>query len=383
VHISHLSLANFRNYTSLEADFPPGALVLCGGNAQGKTNLLEAIYLLATSKSPRSSTDRELVNRDVWGQQLPFARLRAQVNGNGGTSQVEIVLTGQPDTDDSRQVHYQKRIKVNGVARPVTGLIGTIRVVMFDPRDTDIIGGSPALRRRYIDAANSQIDSMYLRSYQQYGKILTQRNHLLRMIKEHRSSPGELAFWDEQLIETGSYIVNKRQLSIDAINSTAVEIHKELTDGMEDLSVIYVRSIPALQDRDLKKTFSERLEKARSEEIARGMSLVGPHRDDLRFLVGDLNMCTYGSRGQHRTIALSLKLAQAEYIEDISGDPPILLLDDVLSELDSDRRRHLLNITRNYHQVIITATDWDHFDTSFLDKSTKFVVSAGTLRNTR
>ncbi len=379
MYISHLSLANFRNYQSLEVDLPSGAVVLCGDNAQGKTNLLEAVYLLATSKSPRSSTDRELVGWGVREEQQPFARLRADVSGDGCDSRVEIVLTGQPDDGGSQQTRYLKRIKVNGVARRATGLIGVIRVVMFDPQDTDIVGGSPALRRRYMDATNSQIDPAYLRSFQHYGKILVQRNHLLRMIKERRSNAKELVFWDERLIETGSYIIYRRQSSIDAISTAAAGIHKELTDGTEDLEVVYVGSIRTQQGEDLKKTFAERLEKARGEEIARGVSLVGPHRGDLAFFVGGINMCTYGSRGQHRTIALSLKLAQAGYIEDVSGDGPILLLDDVLSELDAERRRHLLCAVQSYQQAIITATDWDHFDPAFLDSAAMFHVRHGTL----
>jgi DNA replication and repair protein RecF len=383
VYVSHLNLANFRNYDSLEIDLPAGPVVLCGDNAQGKTNLLEAIYLLATSKSPRASADRELVNWDSAGDDIRYTRLAAQVEDGAVTTQVEIVLTGQPDIEGSEQAYYQKRIKVNGVSRRATDLIGVVRVVMFEPQDTDIVGGSPALRRRYLDAANSQVDSLYLRNLQQYGKILVQRNHLLRMIREHRSGPDELAFWDEQLIEAGSYIINKRQASVDAVNAMAADIHKELTNDTENLDIEYARSVPHQQDQELKKTFSERLQKARGQEIARGVSVVGPHRDDLRFFVGGINMCTYGSRGQHRTIALSLKLAQARYIEDVSGDSPILLLDDVLSELDSERRRHLLKAIQSYQQAIITATDWDHFDSGFLSVASKFSVSRGILEKTR
>ncbi|MFC1998817.1 DNA replication/repair protein RecF [Chloroflexota bacterium] len=383
MYVSHLTLANFRNYNSLEIDLGAGAIVLCGDNAQGKTNLLEAIYLLATSKSPRASADRELVNWDNTGDDIRYARLWAQVEDNVGAAQVEIVLTGQPDAQPSDQTYYQKHIKVNGVSRRATDLIGVIRVVMFEPQDTDIVGGSPSLRRRYLDAANSQVDSLYLRNLQQYGKILVQRNHLLRMIREHRSGPDELAFWDEQLIEAGSYIINKRQESVDAINTVSADIHKELTNNTENLDIEYARSVPHQRGQELKKTFSERIQKARGQEIARGVSVVGPHRDDLRFFVGGINMCTYGSRGQHRTIALSLKLAQARYIEDVSDDSPILLLDDVLSELDSERRRHLLRAIQSYQQAIITATDWDHFDSTFLDGATKFAISRGILEKTQ
>lgn len=382
MYISHLSLKNFRNYTTQEIDLPRGAIVLCGDNAQGKTNLLEAIYLLATSKSHRASVDRELVNWDTKGQDLPFAGLSADVNDKNGTVQVEVLLTSQSIGDDG-QNRYQKKIKVNGLARRATDLIGIIRAVMFDPHDTEIVGGPPSLRRRYLDASISQIDSVYLRNLQQYNKITVQRNALLRSIKENHSNPDELAFWDDRLIEAGAYITEQRRHNIEQMAVIAKEVHQQLTTETENLDTIYLAGVSGLTARDIALTFRESLQRAKHQEIARGISLVGPHRDDLRLLVNGIDMCTYGSRGQHRTIALSLKLAQARYIEKVTGDTPILLLDDVLSELDSERRRHLLNEIRLYQQAIITSTDWDHFDAGFLHDSAKFIVSAGTLQNTR
>jgi len=296
---------------------------------------------------------------------------------------VEIVLTGQQGSDDLDQRRFQITIKVNGQTRRATDLIGVIRVVMFDPHDTDIVSGSPALRRRYLDAANSQIDPIYLRNLQQYNKVIVQRNSLLRMIKEHRSGQDELEFWDDQLIEAGTYIIEQRLQNVEKTSVIASHIHQQLTNGTEVLEAVYLGSVSGQTAQDIALSFRESLNHAQREEIARGMSIVGPHRDDLRLLANDVNMCIYGSRGQHRTIALSLKLAQAKYIEGISGDSPILLLDDVLSELDSERRRHLLGAVKSYQQAVITSTDWDHFDAGFLDESVKFMVSAGTLENTR
>jgi len=312
---------------------------------------------------------------------MPFSRLSADVSDKNGAVQVEVVLMGQQGSDDLEQSRFQKHIRVNGLSRRATDLIGVVRVVMFDPHDTDIVGGSPVLRRRYLDATNSQIDSIYLRNLQQYNKIVLQRNHLLRMIKEQRSNPDELQFWDEQLVESGSYLIARRQSCVNSINTKAAEIHKQLTTGTEDLETIYVRSVAQQPDQDIAGAFLEALQNARGEEIVRGMSTVGPHRDDLQLLVGGVNMCIYGSRGQHRTIALSLKLAQAKYIESLAGDTPILLLDDVLSELDSERRRRLLNAVEDYEQAIITSTDWDHFDANFLSRAIKFKISQGNLDN--
>ncbi|MBT3363665.1 MAG: DNA replication/repair protein RecF [Chloroflexi bacterium] len=382
MYISHLSLNNFRNYTAQEIDLPSGPIVLCGDNAQGKTNFLEAIYLLATSKSPWASTDRELVNWLSTDDVLQYTRLGAQVSGGSGDAQVEIVLTTQSGASDQEQARYLKHIKVNGVARRATDLIGIIRVVMFDPHDTEIVGGSPSLRRRYMDATNSQVDPVYLRNLQQYGKVIGQRNHLLRMIKENRASANELEFWNSQLVEAGSYIIDKRLSAIASIDSIACDIHRQLTDGTESLKTIYMPSVNQIPGKDTSQAFSQALRDAQREEIARGISVVGPHRDDLRFIAGDVDMYVYGSRGQHRTVALSIKLAQGRYIQKISGDSPILLLDDVLSELDSERRRHLLKAVLNYDQAVITATDWDHFDADFLSKASRFKVSGGSLEST-
>jgi DNA replication and repair protein RecF len=383
LYISQLSLNNFRNYTVQDIDIPAGAIVLCGDNAQGKTNFLEAIYLLATSKSPWAATDRELVNWATTDDDLRFARLSAQVRDDSGDAQVEIVLTAQQGEYEPEQARYLKHIKVNGVARRATDLIGIIKVVMFDPHDTDIVGGSPSLRRRYMDATNSQLDSVYLRNLQQYGKVIQQRNHLLRMIKENRASADELEFWNGQLIEAGSYIIDKRRLTIKSINQLACDIHRQLTDGTESLETVYIESVHQRPGRQTSEAFAQALASAQREEIARGISVVGPHRDDLRFIADNVDMCIYGSRGQHRTVALSLKLAQARFIQQVSGDSPVLLLDDVLSELDAERRRHLLRAVQDYQQAIITATDWDHFDADFLSKAIKFKVRRGNLEKTK
>ena len=383
MHIARLDLTNFRNYIHQELELPASVIVLRGDNAQGKTNLLEAIYLLATTKSPRAAADRELVNWNAGQDGFPIARLAADVEKMTGASHIEIIFESQAkglENQDSRESGYfQKRVRVNGLARRAVDVVGHIRVVMFNPQDTDLIGGAPALRRRYLDATNSQIDPVYLRNLQQYNKVLWQRNHLLRRIREHRADPDELAFWDQQLIESGSYLITQRQVELDAIKELAREIHLQVTGGVETLEIVYVRSVSQEPGRDISEAFREALHVAQGEEIARGMSIVGPHRDDLRFLVGGVNLGVYGSRGQHRTIALSIKLAEARFMLEKTGDSPVLLLDDVLSELDFERRRHLLNAITNYQQTIITTTDLDHFENDFLAQATKFGVRQGEI----
>ena len=380
MYIARLELNNFRNYIHQELELPDRVIVFHGNNAQGKTNILEAIYMLATSKSPRISIDRELINWNALNDDLPMARLAAESVKNSETNQIEITLLAQPKGTDilnaGESKYFQKRIRVNGLPYRATDMIGTIRVVLFDPQDNELIGGAPSLRRRYLDITNSQIDPDYLRSLQRYNKVLWQRNHLLRLIRDHRANPEDLSYWDEQLVSSGSYLVSQRKAELVILKRLASEIHQQLTGGAEELDTIYVQSV--VQEQETKEAFHRALYAARDEEIVRGLSLIGPHRDDMKFMIGGVDMGVYGSRGQHRTITLSLKLAEARYMLEKTGDSPVLLLDDVLSELDSERRYHLLEAVMNYEQAFITTTDLDHIPSTFLSRTTKFKIAQGS-----
>ncbi len=376
--ITHLSLTNFRNYRRLELDIPPHVVVLQGSNAQGKTNLLEAFYLLATTRSPRATAERELIN---WAneEELPVARLCAEFQKASGEVQIEITLRGQPGEVTEGLASVQKRIRVNGIVRRAIDLIGQVNVVMFSAHDIDLIGGSPALRRRYLDITNSQVDSRYLRSLQRYNKVLLRRNHLLRLIQDHRAAPDELSFWDSEMVEAGSYLIAQRQEMVAALNDLTKAIHFRLTGDQERLEMVYVGSVGKGDLLQLQDALRDALGAAKEKEIAQGMSLVGPHRDDLRFMINGVDIGVYGSRGQQRTVALSLRLAEAKFMLEKSGETPILLLDDVLSELDEMRRRHLLGSTASYQQVIITTTDLDRFEPEFLAQAAKFRVQQGRI----
>jgi DNA replication and repair protein RecF len=364
-----LSLSNFRNYVHLEFDLPPHIMVLLGDNAQGKSNFLEAIYLLATAKSPRTAADSELINWLSWGEPPVVARLAAEVELAKGDMRVELALQGKVAPQGSQ---VEKRIRINGVPRRAIDIIGVVTAVLFSTRDIELIGGEPALRRRYLDIVSSEVDRRYLRTLQRYNRVLWQRNHLLHLIAEHKSSPEELDFWDRELVAAGCYLLTQRQHTVARLDELALGIHEQLSGGREGLKLLYRGSVSA-------DDFHQALYVARAREIASGMTLVGPHRDDLRFLVNEMDMGTYGSRGQNRTIAISLRLAEAQFIAANSGDSPILLLDDVLSELDALRRRHLLDAASQYEQVLITATDLHHFESDFLSQAAKFRVSAGEL----
>jgi len=267
----------------------------------------------------------------------------------------------------------QKRIKLNGINRRAIDLIGQVNVVLFGSQDIDLIAGAPSIRRRYLDLTNSQVNSRYLRALQQYNKVIAQRNHLLRLIGEHRAQSDQLDFWDRELLEHGSYIIDARKLMVAELEELAQPTHHQLTAGRERLRVTYLPSVGAAE-------FQDRLQQVRDREVAQGMSVVGPHRDNLSFIANDIDMNIYGSRGQQRTIALSLKLAEARFMNSKTDDAPILLLDDVLSELDLTRRQHLLDFLTSQHQVIITTTDLNCFTPAFLaTEASLFQVKEGTL----
>jgi DNA replication and repair protein RecF len=401
MHLAHLSITSFRNYVRSELDFPGSITVVQGANAQGKTNLLEAVYYLATAESPRTSSDRELINWLANEEHPPFARLEGGIRGSDSLRDLSIVLLYAPD-------RLQKEIRINGVKRRTLDLVGQLKVVLFMPEDIDLIAGSPEARRRYLDSAISQIDRPYARSLHEYNRVLVQRNSLLRQLRERPGDPKQLEFWDERLTEQGSRLVASRLDAVTRLDELVQDIHPRLTGGSERLHLVYRSSLPLdgadglLQHRQLpleaaggdvdslptvapssasvKALFRQQLKDRQGEEIDRGMTLSGPHRDDLRFLVGGVDMCTYGSRGQQRTIAVSLKLAELEFIRSETGEEPILLLDDVMSELDEERRQYLMDAVHGDQQAIITTTDLDSFTPAFLRQATVWRVQEGRIR---
>jgi len=402
MRLSHLSLTNFRNYVRLDLDFSRAITLLQGDNAQGKTNLLEAVYYLATANSPRAHTDRELINWLANEDQMPFARLEAKLEGSDALREVSIVILRTAD-------RLQKEIRINGVKRRAMDLVGQIKAVLFMPEDIDLIAGSPDARRRYLDTAITQVDRRYYQSLQEYGRVLTQRNSLLRTLREHPRDLHQLDFWDQRLVEEGSRLVGRRLQTVAQLDRLIRDIHPRLTGGEERLRLLYRSSLPlekdagrevshqlhldmasatdgtikaeALSRPQIKAIFQQRLRIRQKEEIERGMTLMGPHRDDLRFLVGGVDMCTYGSRGQQRTIAISLKLAELELIRAETREEPILLLDDVMSELDEERRQYLMDAINTEQQAIITACDFSPFAPSFLDEASLCRIRGGRIES--
>lgn len=399
----HLSLSNFRNYVRQEVDLPPGVTLFVGANAQGKTNLLEALYYLATTRSFRAAQDREMVNREIAGDEFQFTRLAGRVRRGRDAVQVEIVL--RPSRLDGSGNGLQsgaaspygppaagpgmKRIRVNGAAKRALDLLGQINVVAFAPGDIDLVCGPPALRRRYLDITLSQIDPAYVRTLALYQKVLLQRNSLLKAMRENRARSDQLGYWDTELIGAGSLLIQRRAETLATINRLAAEIHRSLTDMRERLDVRYLPKLPLDATSPgceppplgaIRERFAQELRASLPRETAVGQTLVGPHRDDIAFHVDGQDMHAYGSRGQQRTIALSLKLAELRLMREATGEQPILLLDDVMSELDEARRSRILGSIEPGQQVLATGTDVEHFDAAFVVAATIMRVRGGTIR---
>ena len=400
MYLKHLSLSNYRNYTRLEQSFPEQAILVQGDNAQGKTNLLEAIYYLATTRSPIVGSDRHLMNWACNDELLPCTRLVGEVERASRSCRVEIAMvrekTGPEDPEGGR---FSRRFRLNGVDKRAVDLLGQLNVVLFLPQDIDLVAGAPALRRRYLDVTLCQVDPAYCRHLQRYNRVLMQRNHLLRRLRERRDDPAQLSYWDEQLARWGALVIGRRQQAVWQIEEAAAAIQPELTGGMEDLCLRYEPSIPLpcgeqvdLQarlplgdkldepDNLLTQAVMGALERARPRDLASGATTVGPHRDELRFLTNNIDMGLFGSRGQQRTVALALKLAEVRFMTQETGEVPVLLLDDVLSELDRARGLYLLRAVSSAAQVIITATDLNLYPSEFLQQARLWQVREGAIR---
>lgn len=405
--LTHLTLEHFRNYASLSHDFAAPFTLVQGRNAQGKTNLLEAIHYLATSKSSHARTEKEVVGWSAADAPIPYSRIRGLVRRQ--VDEVELEVLFSPRGDDG---HFAKQVRVNGVARRAVDLIGNLRAVLFLPEDVVLVAGSPGERRRYLDIALCQIDRAYTQHLSRYQRVTSQRNSLLRQLREANAShrdPGvvaQLRFWDDQLVEHGAFVLARRYAFLARLDPAARALHSELSAGLEHLQLIYLPSFDPgfLGESDyrrlvngdvtahtgrlpgarlaldaLHETFHRKLDSRRGREMAAGASLYGPHRDDMAFLVNERDLRTYGSRGQQRTGALALKLAEVQAMTAETGEAPILLLDDVMSELDAQRRATLLAALDGVPQAVITATDWEDFSPEFRAQAQLLHVDNGIL----
>ncbi len=365
--LAETELRSYRNYTLLLKEWHTGINILLGNNAQGKTNLLESIYVLAMGKSHRTSKDKEWVR---FGD--PFAVIKGKVVRRNGLVTLDITVTDKG-----------KKARINGLEqRKLSDFIGTLNAVMFAPEDLDLVKGSPNHRRRFMDMEIGQVSPTYLYNLNSYNKILIQRNQLLKEIARKEKKVDLLEIWDQQLVDYGVRILLKRSYFIEKLKVWAKDIHADITNNREELSIKYQSSLQFLPDTEveqLKDQYLELLKKQHDKEVIRGISLIGPHRDDLSFYIGDRDVQSFGSQGQQRTTALSVKLAEIELIHQEIGEYPILLLDDVFSELDDQRQSHLLKSIKDKCQTFITTTSIDGISEEILQESRLFHISAGAL----
>ena len=404
MYLKHLSLTNFRKFTRLDIDLPKGVVLLTGDNAQGKTTILEAIYFLAAFTSFQTHADRQIVNlNEANKDSLTVTRLVADYQRGKGRHRLEARLILEPvGVLNGRRL--RKEILLDGVKKPANEIIGHFNAVIFVPQMSQVIEGAPDDRRRYLNLALAQSVPAYARVLSEYNQALTQRNALLKALSENggsrdkRSSPvDQLEVWDDALTHLGSQIILWRIEAIQRIEHLASRVHHELTRGTEILRLAYEPAFDPLPkpngqlglkldtvvDRSnlesdfIQNGFRERLRMLRSEEIARGVTTIGPHRDEMRFLANDIDLGNYGSRGQVRTALLSLKLAEVNWMKERTGEWPVILLDEVMAELDLQRRADLLKYVGESEQVLFTTTDLNLFASEFAEKSEVWKVESG------
>lgn len=355
--IKSLKLKNYRNYELLNLTFDPKTNILYGDNAQGKTNILEALYLSGTTKSHRGTKDRDLIQ---FGREE--SHLETVVEKNGVLFQIDMHL----------KKNSPKGIAINKIPiRRAGELFGIVHFVFFSPEDLNIIKEGPAGRRRFIDLELSQLDKVYLSNLSNYNRIINQRNSLLKEIVYQKDLIDTLDIWDMQLAEYGTKIIERRKKFIDEVNRIIGGIHEKLTGGRENIELSYESSAGEL-------SMEEMLRKNRERDIRFKSTSAGPHRDDLCFRGGDLDIRKFGSQGQQRTAALSLKLSEIELVKMLIHDTPILLLDDVLSELDKNRQNYLLDSIHDI-QTVITCTGLDEFVNHRFSINKIFYVKNGTV----
>jgi DNA replication and repair protein RecF len=396
MRVRRLQLADYRNFPRLDFALPSGRVVIVGGNAQGKSNLLEAVYLLSTMRSVRADSDGEMIRRQAaqLAETPPLARLVAEVEGHSGPLRLEMVIVarggdlGSPAARPAGVPRANKVVRVNGVAKRLADAVGQLNAVLFTAHDMEVIDGPPSLRRRYLDITISQVDGGYLRALQRYAKVLLQRNHLLKRVQEGSARREEMAFWSQELVREGSQIIRARAQTVATLGPLAAAAHAALTEGQEELALIYQPQLggavdglqaASLSQDELSAAFVQVVGRWGEREIGAGVSLLGPHRDDLLFHLNGISAVTFASRAQQRTVALALRLAEARYLLERRGESPVLLLDDVLSELDGRRRAAVLAAIADYEQVLVTATDVDRFLADFLKGATLFQVAEGSL----
>ena len=395
--IQQLSLTNFRAFKRLEIDFPSSLNIIVGENAQGKTSILEAVHLLSLLTSPIAGHDRQMVRFLSLKDEVPVGRLVAVVEKASKVQRIEVrLIIGGGGNGAAR---LRKEVIIDGSKRKLLDAVGFFNSVVFLPQMMRIIEDGPDERRKYLDRTLSQAFPGYVRALSAYNQGITRRNALLKQIFEQGGSRDQLVYWDELITEHGAVIIHTRVNAVRALNEYMYPQHEKLTCGKERIMLSYLPAVPfsegsreqpglGLPDEvaedisvDLiKKIFLRQLKDQQEEELRRGVTTIGPHRDELRFIVNNIDLGIYGSRGQIRTAVMALKLAEVYWLQEQTGETPVLLLDETLAELDQQRRQDLLGVLEQNSQSILTTTDLRLFNSAFIEKSRIWYIHNGSIR---
>jgi DNA replication and repair protein RecF len=401
MNLTHLSLTNYRNFTRFDIDVPGGVLLLVGPNAQGKTSLLEAIYFLAIFTAFHAEHDRQVIHFGASQEPLAVARIVAEFEKAGRRHRLEVrIIQDNQGLNGSR---LRKEVLLDGVPRKIQDVFRLFNAVLFLPQMLRIIEGSPEERRRYLNLALAQVHPDYAANLSLYSQTLTRRNALLKQLYERSGDPAQLSYWDEQLARAGAYLIQARIQAVHELERHAASIHLELTRSKEVFRLVYQPAFDPLPRPDnqislpmetpidrsnlayemIFQRFLRALEANRAEEIARGVTTIGPHRDELRFLANGVDLGSFGSRGQIRTAMLSMKLAEVAWMKARTGHWPVLLLDEVLAELDLERRADLLARLEGVEQALLTTTDLNLFSDDFVRQASVWQILHGRLESSQ
>jgi len=368
MRLTNLHIKNFRNYEELSVDFHKNVVIFLGENAQGKTNLLESIYTLALTRSPRTNNEQELIQ---WGKEQAFVKGNVQKKYTKLPLELFLAKKG-------------RKTKVNHIEqKKLSSYIGQLNVILFAPEDLSLVKGSPQIRRKFLDMEIGQIDPIYLYESTQYQKTLKQRNLYLKQLAEHKQTDElYLDILSEQLIEHGSKVLFARQQFVKRLEYWANQLHQKISQSKEHLTIMY-RSSVACEDwsdeQIVRNAYAQEITKVKDKERLRQITMVGPHRDDLSFFINEKDVQTFGSQGQQRTTALSVKLAEIDLIKQETGEYPVLLLDDVMSELDDSRQLHLLETIEGKIQTFLTTTTLKQVKDKMSVEPEIFYVNQGQL----
>ena len=397
MRLNHLSLTNFRLFSRLDMDLPRQILLLEGDNAQGKTSLLEAIFFLATFTSFHAQNDRQLINFLASQEELAVGRLVANFSRADKESRLEVRLI--QELNGTGGTRLRKEVLLDGVKIPPNQAVGCFNAVIFLPQMTRILEGGPEERRRYLNLDIAQSERSYTQILADYNQALTQRNALLKQLNERGGDEKQLEFWDHVLTSKGAVIIQARVQAIEEIGEIAIRIHEKLTGSKEVLRLFYQPSydpIPRPEGQialpmqtkvqrtgftltQIQQGFATKLEEVRREEIIRGVTTIGPHRDEMRIQCNGIDLTDYGSRGQIRTALLALKLAEVDWLKAKNGEWPVLLMDETLAELDEDRRTCLLDYLHIVEQALLTTTDLNLFPAEFSANCERWMVNQGNI----